>query len=207
MATGRPKHSLDLTAQERTQLESIVASRSLPHGLVRRARMILLTEEGVSVCETARRLKVSPPAVSNWRKRFRESRLAGLHDALKSGRPRSHDEERIAELLNTALARRPKAVTHWSVRTLGEETGISKSTVQRYLSLFGVQPHRSKSFKLSTDPFFIEKVRDIVGLRLNLPDHALVLWADQKSQCQALERTQPVLPTGLGCVEGVALDY
>jgi putative transposase len=207
MATGRPKHSLDLTAQERTQLESIVASRSLPHGLVRRARMILLTEEGVSVCETARRLKVSPPAVSNWRKRFRESRLAGLHDALKSGRPRSHDEERIAELLNTALARRPKAATHWSVRTLGEETGISKSTVQRYLSLFGVQPHRSKSFKLSTDPFFIEKVREVVGLYLNPPDNALVLCVDEKSQVQALERTQPVLPMGLGYVEGITHDY
>lgn len=207
MATGRPKHSLDLTAQERTQLESIVASRSLPHGLVRRARMILLTEEGVSVRETARRLKVSPPAVSNWRKRFRESRLAGLHDALKSGRPRSHDEERIAELLNTALARRPKAATHWSVRTLGEETGISKSTVQRYLSLFGVQPHRSKSFKLSTDPFFIEKVREVVGLYLNPPDNALVLCVDEKSQVQALERTQPVLPMGLGYVEGITHDY
>jgi transposase len=207
MPTGRPKQSLDLTAQERTQLESIVASRSLPHGLVRRARMILLTEDGVSVRETARRVKVTPPAVSNWRKRFREQRLAGLHDALKSGRPRSHDEESIAELLNTALARRPKAATHWSVRTLGEETGISKSTVQRYLSLFGVQPHRSKSFKLSTDPFFIEKVREVVGLYLNPPDNALVLCVDEKSQVQALERTQPLLPMGLGYVEGITHDY
>jgi putative transposase len=207
MPTGRPKQSLDLTAQERTQLESIVASRSLPHGLVRRARMILLTEDGVSVRETARRVKVTPPAVSNWRKRFREQRLAGLHDALKSGRPRSHGEESIAELLNTALARRPKAATHWSVRTLGEETGISKSTVQRYLSLFGVQPHRSKSFKLSTDPFFIEKVREVVGLYLNPPDNALVLCVDEKSQVQALERTQPLLPMGLGYVEGITHDY
>lgn len=207
MATGRPKQSLDLTAQERTELESIVASRSLPHGLVRRARMILLTEDGVSVRETARRVKVTAPAVSNWRRRFREQRLAGLHDALKSGRPRTHDEERIAQLLNTALARRPKAATHWSVRTLGEQTGISKSTVQRYLSLFGVQPHRSKSFKLSTDPFFIEKVREVVGLYLNPPDNALVLCVDEKSQVQALERTQPVLPMGLGYVEGLTHDY
>jgi transposase len=184
MAMGRPKQSLDLTAQERAELESIVASRSLPHGLVRRARMILLTEDGVSVRETARRVKVTPPAVSNWRKRFRESRLAGLHDALKSGRPRTHDEERIAE-----------------------ETGISKSTVQRYLSLFGVQPHRARSFKLSNDPFFIEKVREVVGLYLNPPDNALVLCVDEKSQVQALERTQPVLPMGLGYVEGITHDY
>ncbi|MCZ7565570.1 MAG: IS630 family transposase [Fimbriimonadaceae bacterium] len=207
MASGRPKQSLDLTAQERAQLESIVASRSLPHGLVRRARMILLTEDGVSVRETARRVKVSAPAVSNWRKRFREQRLAGLHDALKSGRPRTHDEERIAQLLNRALVRRPKAATHWSVRTLAEDTGISKSTVQRYLSLFGVQPHRARSFKLSNDPFFIEKVREVVGLYLNPPDNALVLCVDEKSQVQALERTQPVLPMGLGYVEGITHDY
>lgn len=207
MRSGRPKHSLDLTARERQQLEGIVASRSLPHGLVRRARMILLTEGGMSVRQTAAHVKVTPPAVSNWRKRFREQRLAGLHDALKSGRPRTHDEERIAKLLNTALTRRPKAATHWSVRDLAGETGISKSTVQRYLALFGVQPHRSKSFKLSTDPFFIEKVRDVVGLYLNPPDKALVLCVDEKSQVQALERTQPLLPMGLGYVEGVTHDY
>ena len=158
---------MDLTAEERGDLEAIVASRSLPHGLVRRAHMILLTESGVSIRETARRVKVTAPAVSNWRKRFREQRLAGLHDQLKSGRPRTHTEEDIAMLLNAALTRRPKGATHWSVRDLADETGISKSTVQRYLALFGVQPHRSKSFKLSTDPFFIEKLRDVVGLYVN----------------------------------------
>ena len=207
MGTGRPKASLNLTAQERADLEAIVASRSLPHGLVRRANMILLSESGVSVRATARRVKVTAPAVSNWRKRFREQRLAGLHDQLKSGRPRTHTEEDIAVLLNTALARRPQAATHWSVRDLASETGISKSTVQRYLSLFGVQPHRSRSFKLSTDPFFIEKLRDVVGLYLNPPDNALVLCVDEKSQVQALERTQPLLPMGLGYVDGVTHDY
>ena len=131
--------------------------------------MILLTESGVSVCATAQRVKVTAPAVSNWRKRFRDQRLAGLHDQLKSGRPRTHTEEDIAVLLNTALVRRPQAATHWSVRDLADETGISKSTVQRYLALFGVQPHRSRSFKISTDPFFIEKLRDVVGLYLNPP--------------------------------------
>ena len=207
MGMGRPKSSIELTAEERRDLEAIVASRSLRHGLVRRAHMILLTESGVSIRETARRVKVTAPAVSNWRRRFREQRLAGLHDQLKSGRPRTHSEEDIALLLNAALTRRPKEATHWSVRELGDETGISKSTVQRYLALFGVQPHRSKSFKLSTDPFFIEKLRDVVGLYLNPPDKALVLCVDEKSQVQALERTQPLLPMGLGYVEGVTHDY
>src|SRR5690606_15783588 len=129
------------------------------------------------------------------------------HNELKSGRPRSTGEDEIAKLINTALTRKPSGKTHGSRRSLADETGLSKSTVHRYLTLFGLQPHRSKSFKLSNDPFFIEKVRDIVGLYLNPPDHALVLCVDEKSQCQALERTQPVLPMGLGYVEGVTHDY
>jgi len=207
MRTGRPKQSLELTMQERRDLTAVATSRSLPHGVVRRAQMILWTEDGMPVTEAARRLRVTPPAIGNWRRRFRELRLEGLHDQLKPGRPRSVTEDRIAELLNTALQRKPKAATHWSVRSLAVETGVSKSSVQRYLALFGVQPHRSKSFKLSTDPFFIEKVRDIVGLYLNPPDKALVLCVDEKSQVQALERTQPILPLGLGYVEGVTHDY
>ena len=198
---------LQLTPQERSDLEAITASRSLPHGLVRRANMILMTESGVSIRDAARRLKVTPPAITNWRKRFREQRLAGLHDQLKPGRPRTHGEDDIAALLNAALQSRPQGATHWSVRELASETGISKSTVQRYLSLFGVQPHRSRSFKLSTDPFFIEKLRDVVGLYLNPPENALVLCVDEKSQVQALERTQPVLPMGLGYIEGITHDY
>src|SRR5512132_1973722 len=207
MRTGRPKQSLELTMQERRDLTAVASSRSWRRGLVRRAQMILWTEDGMPVTEVARRLRLTPPAVGNWRRRFRELRLEGLHDQLKPGRPRSVGEERIAELLNTALQRKPKAATHWSVRSLAAETGVSKSSVQRYLALFGVQPHRSKSFKLSTDPFFIEKVRDIVGLYLNPPDKALVLCVDEKSQVQALERTQPLLPMGFGYVEGVTHDY
>ena len=123
------------------------------------------------------------------------------------GRPRSHSDEQIAALLRNVLHSKPAVVTHWSVRSVAANTGISKSTVARYFALFGLQPHRSKSFKLSTDPFFVEKVRDIVGLYLNPPDKALVLCVDEKSQMQALERTQPVLPMGLGYVEGVTHDY
>jgi hypothetical protein len=144
---------------------------------------------------------------SLWRQRYRTQGLAGLHDELRPGRPRTHGDEQVVGLIHRVLHSKPKGATHWSVRLVAEETGISKSTVGRYFKLFGLQPHRSKSFKLSTDPFFVEKVRDIVGLYLNPPDHALVLCVDEKSQIQALERTQPILPLGLGYVEGVTHDY
>jgi AraC-like DNA-binding protein len=136
-----------------------------------------------------------------------ERGVAGLHGELRPGRPRSHDDEQVAALMRKVLNSRPPNATHWSVRSVAQDTGISKSTVARYFALFGLQPHRSNSFKLSTDPFFVEKVRDVVGLYLNPPDKALVLCVDEKSQVQALERTQPVLPMGLGYVEGVTHDY
>jgi transposase len=113
----------------------------------------------------------------------------------------------VAELISLVLQHKPAHATQWSVRSAAQVSGISKSTVGRYFALFGLQPHRSKSFKLSTDPFFVEKVRDIVGLYLDPPDNALVLCVDEKSQVQALERSQPVLPMGLGYVEGVTHDY
>lgn len=204
---GRKAKELNVSTAERTQLESIARSQSLPAALSRRARMILLMADDETNSAVARRFRVSRPTVTMWRTRFRERGIAGLHNELKPGRPRSTSEEQIAGLINTALKARPKGKTHWSRRGLASETGLSKTTVHRYLTLFGVQPHRSRSFKLSTDPFFIEKVRDIVGLYLNPPDHALVLCVDEKSQVQALERTQPVLPLGLGYVEGITHDY
>ena len=204
---GRPAVELTVAAEDRMQLESIARSQSLPAALSRRAQMILRLADGETNSAVARRYRVSRPTVSLWRKRFAEHGLAGLHNELKPGRPRSTGEDEIATLINTALTRKPSGKTHWSRRSLADETGLSKSTVHRYLTLFGLQPHRSKSFKLSNDPFFIEKVRDIVGLYLNPPDHALVLCVDEKSQCQALERTQPVLPMGLGYVEGITHDY
>ena len=133
--------------------------------------------------------------------------MAGLYDELRAGRPRSIEDEQIAVLLKRTLSRKPAGGTHWSVRQAAHDSGSSKSTVHRVFQAFAVQAHRSRSFKLSTDPFFIEKVRDIVGLYLNPPDHALVLCVDEKSQIQALNRTQPVLPMGLGYVEGITHDY
>jgi putative transposase len=198
---------LSMSAADRAQLESIARSQSLPAALARRAAMVLAMVDGESNSAIARRFGVARPTAIICRQRFAERGIEGLHNELKPGRPRDLSEERIAELINTALASTPAGKTHGSRRTLADETGLSKSTVHRYLTMFGLQPHRSRSFKLSNDPFFIEKVRDIVGLYLNPPEHALVLCVDEKSQVQALERTQPVLPMGLGYVEGITHDY
>lgn len=203
----RAGFAIELSDTERAELQRIVRSPSMPAGLVRRAEIILRSAEEETQRAIAAAVRVSLPLVSHWRRRFRDHRLAGLYDAPRPGRPRTHDDEKVAQLLRTTLRTRPKDATHWTVRTVAKKTGISKSTVQRYFALFGVQPHRTRHFKLSTDPFFVEKVRDIVGLYLNPPDHALVLCVDEKSQIQALERTQPMLPMGLGYVEGVTHDY
>lgn len=208
MPRGRPRtFELTLTDAERARLTALAASRALPHGLVRRAQIILRSAAGEANAAIAAQLGVSVPLVGHWRRRYRAHGLAGLYDAPRSGRPRTHGDDEVARMLRTVLQTRPKDATHWTVRGVATKTGISKSTVQRYLALFGVQPHRTKSFKLSPDPFFVEKVRDIVGLYLNPPDKALVLCVDEKSQIQALERTQPNLPLGLGYVEGFTHDY
>jgi transposase len=207
MAVGRPKTELVLNAEEHAQVSALAASRSLPHAIVARAKLVLWAAQGESNFAIAQRLGWSMPTVGKWRRRFVEHRVAGLRDELRPGRPRTYGDEQVAGLINRVLRSKPKNATHWSVRSVAEQTAISKSTVARYFTLFGLQPHRSKSFKLSTDPFFVEKVRDVVGLYLNPPDQALVLCVDEKSQVQALERTQPVLPMGLGYVEGVTHDY
>src|SRR5260221_1417686 len=204
---GRPNTVVTVSAAESEQLGSIARSRSLPHSLVRRARIVLMSAEGSANQIIAERCGVSVPTISHWRRCWRERGIAGLHGELRPGRPRTYDDEAVAELIGKVLHSRPAAATHWSVRAMAAHTGISKSTVARYFALFGLQPHRSKSFKLSTDPFFVEKVRDVAGLYLHPPDKALVLCVDEESPIQALERTQPVLPLGLGYLEGVTHDY
>ncbi|WP_224796844.1 helix-turn-helix domain-containing protein, partial [Pandoraea sputorum] len=130
---------------------------------------------------------MTSPAITHWKKRFVAQGLAGLHDETRPARPRTHDDETVAELLAKAcLHEKPHGATHWSVHSAATQTGISKSSVARYLSLFGVPPHRSKRFKLSTDPFFVEKVRDIVGLYLSPPTNALVLCVDEKSRKRSI---------------------
>jgi putative transposase len=197
-----------LSDDERAQLESLSRSRSMSAALVQRAKIVLACAEGTPNSEVARRLRIHKATVGLWRRRFGERRIAGLYDEMRPGKPRTINDERVAELIYTTLHKRPSnGATHWSTRELQAETGISKTSVQRYLSLFGVQPHRTEGFKLSTDPFFVDKLRDVVGLYLNPPNNALVVCVDEKSQCQALERTQPMLPMGLGYVEGVTHDY
>jgi putative transposase len=196
MAMGRPKAALVLEGELCQQLESFANSRALPAGLVRRANIILLSASGKTNREIARQVGRSHVTVGLWRRRF-----------LEPGRPRPISDERVAQLVRKTLKTSPQTGTHWSLRQIAAETGLSKSTVHRIWQAFGLQPHRQKHFKLSSDPFFVEKVRDIVGLYLNPTENAVVLCVDEKSGIQALERTQPILPLGLGYVEGVTHDY
>ena len=207
MAMGRPKAALVLSRQQREQLEGMAHSRSLPAGLVTRVRIVLLSASGKTNQQIARQLGLANATVGKWRRRFLEQDVAGLHDELRPGRPRPISDERVAQLVRKTLDTKPKDGTHWSIRQIARQARLSKSTVHRIWQAFGWEPHRQRHFKLSTDPFFVEKVRDIVGLYLNPPENAVVLCVDEKSQIQALERTQPMLPMGLGYVEGVTHDY
>lgn len=207
MRTGRPKKPIALTELERKELESWVRSHSMPVSLVRRARIVLLAADGQSNVAIATEVGVMNTVVGYWRKRFLAQRLMGLYDEPRPGGPRSIGDEQVAALIRKTLKTKPKDGTHWSCRSIAAQTRLSKSTVQRVWHAFGVQPHRVKHFKLSTDPYFVEKVRDIVGLYLDPPDKAMVLCVDEKSQIQALDRTQPMLPLGLGYVEGMTHDY
>lgn len=207
MSRGRPLKPLNLTDNAKKQLEIYANSRSLPHHIVRRAQMILMSNEGMTNTAIALKIGVSNFTVGHWRKRFLSQGIMGLYDGPKSGGPRKISDDQVAELLTKTLESSPKNATHWSCRSISKETGISKSTVQRIWRAFNIKPHRQKHFTLSTDPFFVEKVRDIVGLYLNPPDKAMVLCVDEKSQIQALDRTQPVLPMGLGYLEGITHQY
>ncbi len=203
----RTGERIRLKEEEREQLESLRRSRFLPSGLVKRAQIVLASADGEAGKAIAERLRVDKNTVVEWRKRYLESGIEGLHDEVRAGRGRSHDDERVAEVIHTALQSRPSYRTHRTVWSMSKRSGVSESTIQRWFQLFEIRPHRQRTFKLSNDPFFIEKVRDIVGLYLNPPDHAMVLCVDEKIQVQALERPQPMWPMGLGYVEGVTHDY
>lgn len=207
MRMGCPLQPLNITEDARAQLEPISRSRSMPYSHVRRAKIVLMSDEGLTNQEIGEKVGLSGGTVGKWRRRFCEQGLMGLYDELRPGGPRSIEDEKVSSLIYTTLKKKPKGATHWTCRSMAAETKLSKSTVQRVWKAFGLQPHRQKHFKLSNDPFFVEKVRDIVGLYLNPPDKAMVLCVDEKSQIQALDRTQPILPMGLGYVEGVTHNY
>lgn len=207
MAVGRPKAELTLTDEERNELNRLVRRRSTPQAMVLRARIVLLSGQGRTNRQVAETLKVSMPTVGKWRKRFVENRLAGMHDEPRPGGPRTISDEAVAEVVTLTLETKPPNATHWSTRNMARRVGLSQSAISRIWRAFNLQPHRESTFKLSTDPLFVDKVRDVVGLYMNPPDRALVLSIDEKSQIQALDRSQPLLPMEPGQPERRAHDY
>jgi transposase len=207
MRTGRPKASLVLTEDEQRELNSLAhRSRSAPV-LARRARLVLACAEGSDNATVCRRLRMSPTTVGKWRARFLEKRVAGLFDEPRPGAPRQINDATIEQVIVRTLESKPRGATHWSTRSMAKATGFSHMTISRVWRAFGLQPHQSETFKLSPDPLLIEKVRDIVGLYMNPPDHAVVLCVDEKSQIQALDRTAPLLPMRPGQAERRTYDY
>ena len=207
MRLGRPKVALILTEDERVRLDSLAhRSRTAPH-LARRARIILACAEGADNNVVAKRLRMSQTTVCKWRGRFLRDRLDGLYDEPRPGTPRRIGDEQVEQVIVRTLEETPRGATHWSSRGMAKASGLSRTTVQQIWRAFGLQPHRSETFKLSKDPLLIEKVRDIVGLYMNPPDHAVVFCVDEKSQIQALDRTQPLLPMRPGQAERRTHDY
>jgi transposase len=190
-----------LTDRERAELERLTRARGTGQGLAMRARIILAAAEGRDNKEICGLLGVVPNTVGKWRRRFAENRLDGLYDEPRPGSPRQIGDDAIADTIRMTLECTPKDATHWSLRSMAKATGHAPSTIHRIWQAFGLQPHRSETFKLSGDPLFVDKVRDIVGLYMAPPDHALVLCVDEKSQIQALDRSQPMLPMRPGQLE------
>ncbi len=204
---ARPAAEIVLNEGEEAELNRWLRRRNTTVGLHLRAGIVLDCAQGYSGEEIAERHNTSKQTVSKWRGRFARDRLAGLSDAPRSGQPRKHDDDQVQAVLEATLNRKPKKATHWSVRSLSEDLDVPRDFVHRVWRAFGLKPHLSHSFKLSTDPHFIDKVRDIVGLYLDPPDKALVLCVDEKSQIQALDRTQPSLPMNYGMPESHTHDY
>jgi transposase len=192
---------------ERSELMALTRKHGAPQALAERARIVLAAASGLTNKEVAAKVGVCAMTVGTWRNRFAEKRMDGLFDEPRPGAPRTIGDEEIASLIRKTLETRPKGSTHWSLRTMAREVGHAPSTVHSIWRAFGLQPHRSETFKLSADPLFVEKVRDIVGLYLSPPERALVLCVDEKSQVQALDRTQPLLPMRPGQAERRTHDY
>jgi len=198
---------IDLSEQERAQLESWARRRSSAQALAQRSRVVLLASQGLNNTEIAARLGVHRPMVRKWRSRFAEFRLDGLIDEPRPGKPRTISDEQVEQVIVKTLESTPKDATHWSTRSMAAEVGLTQSAVHRIWRAFGLQPHRQESWKLSKDPQFVAKVRDVVGLYLNPPERAVVLCVDEKSQIQALDRTAPILPMLPGTPQRATHDY
>jgi len=207
MTRKTPLAQFEVTPQEREVLEGWLRRPTTAQAYAQRARIVLECAQGRSNLEVADRLGVSRLMVGKWRQRFLERRLDGLVDEPRSGRPRTVTDADVERVITLTLESKPKDATHWSTRSLAEAAGLSHMTIARIWKAFGLQPHRQETFKLSNDPLFVDKVRDIVGLYLDPPEHAVVLCVDEKSQVQALDRTQPLLPMRPGQAERRTWDY
>lgn len=201
MMVGRIADEVVLSDEERRFLEAQVRRHKAARSLSDRCRIILLCAEGLQSKEVAGRLELHEHTVGKWRRRFVKDRIEGLTDEYRPGRPRTVSDEQVAGVIERTLQSTPKDATHWSIRSMASETGLSHTTIRRIWTAFGLQPHRSETFKLSTDPLFVDKVQDIVGLYLSPPNRAIILCVDEKSQIQALDREQPVLPMAPGIAE------
>jgi len=207
MRTGRPKLPLVLTDEERETLQAYTRRGKTAQRLATRARIVLACAEGSDNKTIAAKLGVRREMVGKWRARFLHARLNGLHDEPRPGAPRTIKDAQVEDLVTRTLEVTPRGATQWSTRLMAKAAGVSRTSVSRIWRAFGLQPHRSETFKLSNDPLLVEKVRDIVGLYMNPPEHALVMCVDEKSQIQALDRTQPLLPMRPGQVERRTHDY
>jgi len=205
--TGRPVRPIELTEEERLRLEALTRKQSAQVKEVQRARMILLASKDLSNKQIAGQLAVKQHTVGHWRRRYAGGGFAALSEAPCSGRPRTMSDEKVAEVVRSILEEKPPVATHWSTRKLARATAISPSTVGRIWRAFKLQPHRHESFTLSKDPYFVEKIHDVVGLYMAPRENALVFCIDEKSQIQALERSQPILSRRPGAPERQTHDY
>lgn len=207
MARGRPKVELVLTDEERETLQRWSRRPKSSQFLALRSRIVLACGRGLTNTQVARELKVTMPTVGKWRQRFVRKRLDGLLDEPRPGAPRKISDADVERVVTKTLESKPPAATHWSTRGMARATGLSQTAISRIWRAFALQPHRTETFKLSADPLFIDKVRDIVGLYMSPPENAIVLCLDEKSQVQALDRTQPLLPLQPGRPERATHDY
>jgi len=207
MARLKQASTIVLGQDERAYLERLARRRKVARGDAQRGEIVLAAAGGLNNCEIAAKVGVTRQTVRTWRERFAKHRLDGLSDEPRCGAPRKIGDDKVEAIVVKTLEEKPKGATHWSTREMAKTSGVSASSVHRIWRAFSLQPHRSETFKLSTDPQFVEKVRDIVGLYIDPPEKAIVVCVDEKSQIQALDRTQPMLPMRPGQIERRTHDY
>ena len=209
MPVGRPVSKITLSDEERSKLVDLARRRKTSQAVALRAQIVLACAEGLNNGQVAKKFQLSLPTVGKWRRRFAQDRLAGMADAPRPGQPRKITDAKVEEVVTRTLESVPKDATQWSTRSMAKASGLTQNAILRIWRAFGLKPHLERTFKLSTDPFFVEKVRDVVGLYLNPPEEtrAVVLCIDEKSQVQALERTQPLLPLRPGQPQRRTHDY